>query len=87
MIRKDLTELAESNLNGNTVGAVIDTGQAFALHRLGVDPVVAASNLYFNSGIMVIDVARWNAHRITEKTLAFIRNHADRIIFHDPRRA
>ena len=83
LIRKDLTELAESNLNQNTVGAVIDTGQAFALHRLGVDPVVAASNLYFNSGIMVIDVAQWNAHRITEKTLAFIRNHADRIIFHD----
>jgi lipopolysaccharide biosynthesis glycosyltransferase len=83
LVRHDLTELFESSLNDHIVGAVIDTGQAFALTRLAVDPLTAASNIYFNSGIMLIDIPKWNQHQITEKTLDFIQKHPNRIIFHD----
>jgi lipopolysaccharide biosynthesis glycosyltransferase len=83
LVRHDLTELYNCELNGNIIGAVIDTGQAFALDRLGVDPVTAASNIYFNSGILVIDIQKWNKHHITEKTLNYIKTQSQRIIFHD----
>ena len=83
LVRHDLTELYDAELNHNIVGAVIDTGQAFALNRLGVDPVVAANNIYFNSGILVIDIKKWNENHITEKTLNYIKHQSHLIIFHD----
>lgn len=34
-----------------------------ALERLGID----SDDLYFNSGVMVIDIDQWNKKEITEK--------------------
>ncbi|EOH93707.1 glycosyltransferase family 8 protein [Enterococcus pallens] len=79
LILDDVTELYQQDLKQKTIGAVIDPGQTKALERLGID----SEDYYFNSGVMVIDINRWNDRQITEKTIDFLKNHGDRIIYHD----
>lgn len=79
LILEDVTELYRQDLKQHTIGAVIDPGQTKALERLGID----SKDYYFNSGVMVIDIDRWNDRQITEKTIDFLKNHGDRIIYHD----
>lgn len=50
-----------------------------ALERLGID----SDDLYFNSGVMVIDIDQWNKKEITEKTIHYLSENGDRIIYHD----
>lgn len=66
MILDDIQKLYQQELDGKTIGAIIDPGQTKALERLGVD----SQDYYFNSGVMVIDVERWNQQHITEKPLS-----------------
>ncbi len=79
LILDDVAELYQADLQGKTIGAVIDPGQTKALERLGVD----SEDYYFNSGVMVMDIKRWNEKGITEKTIDFLKNNSDRIIYHD----
>ncbi|MGM0215997.1 glycosyltransferase family 8 protein [Enterococcus sp. AZ109] len=79
LVLDDVSKLYRENLQGKTIGAVIDPGQTKALERLGID----SQDYYFNSGVMVIDIPRWNEKGITEKTIDFLKNHGDRIIYHD----
>lgn len=79
LVLDDISTLYQSSLEGKTIGAVIDPGQTKALQRLGV----ASEDYYFNSGVMAIDVKRWNQQKITEKTIDYLKNNADKIIFHD----
>ncbi|XEO94099.1 glycosyltransferase [Latilactobacillus sakei] len=82
LVQTDITPLYESHLGTNIVGAIIDPGQALALPRLGVSPE-KSGNIYFNSGVMLIDTFRWEENQISELTLRFINQHPERIIFHD----
>jgi lipopolysaccharide biosynthesis glycosyltransferase len=45
-------------------------------HNLGVEK-------YFNSGVMKIDTKKWNTANITDKTIDFIKNNPDKIVFWD----
>lgn len=82
LAQSDVTPLFESDLGDNVIGAVIDPGQALMLKRLGVSAAKVKA-LYFNSGMMLIDVTRWEQAHITQRTLAFIDRYPERIIFHD----
>ncbi|MCP8861635.1 glycosyltransferase family 8 protein [Latilactobacillus curvatus] len=82
LVQTDLTPLYNTPLGTNIVGAVIDPGQALTLRRLGITPP-QSNNIYFNSGVMLIDTVRWNHASITERTFHFINHHADRLQFHD----
>ncbi|GCF95645.1 glycosyl transferase family 8 [Enterococcus florum] len=79
LILDDITKLYHQSLQGKTIGAVIDPGQTKALKRLGVD----STDYYFNSGVMVIDVASWNQQHITERTIEYLKTNGDKIIYHD----
>lgn len=79
LILDDIQKLYQQELDGKTIGAIIDPGQTKALERLGVD----SPDYYFNSGVMVIDVERWNQQHITEKTIEYLKKHGDKIIYHD----
>lgn len=79
LILDDIQKLYQQDLEGKTIGAIIDPGQTKALERLGVD----SEDYYFNSGVMVIDVDRWNQQEITEKTISYLKKHGDKIIYHD----
>ncbi|MDT2641068.1 glycosyltransferase family 8 protein [Enterococcus dongliensis] len=79
LILEDIKELYDTNLEGKTIGAVIDPGQIKALNRLGV----SSTDYYFNSGIMLIDLERWQEQNITERTLDYLKKEADKILYHD----
>ncbi|MGX7125451.1 glycosyltransferase family 8 protein [Enterococcus viikkiensis] len=78
-ILDDVTKLYQTDLENKTIGAIIDPGQTKALARLGID----SKDYYFNSGVMVIDIKRWNQRNITEKTIDYLKNNRDKIIYHD----
>jgi len=79
LILDDIQKLYQQDLEGKTIGAIIDPGQTEALERLGVE----SEDYYFNSGVMLIDVAQWNKEHITEKTIDYLKNNGDKIIYHD----
>ena len=63
LVLDDIVQLYDTPLVNQTIGAVIDPGQAYALKRLGIH----SSDYYFNSGVMIIDIDRWNEKAITQK--------------------
>ncbi|MGX7172612.1 glycosyltransferase family 8 protein [Enterococcus ratti] len=79
LVMDDIVKLYEQPLNHQTIGAIIDPGQAKALKRLGID----SNAYYFNSGVMVIDIQQWNQKQITEKTIRYLKENGQRIIYHD----
>lgn len=79
LILADVQELYDTPLHDKVIGAVIDPGQTKALKRLGI----VSDDYYFNSGVMLVDLQRWSEQQVTEKTLAFLTEHSDRILYHD----
>ncbi|MGC6769262.1 glycosyltransferase family 8 protein [Enterococcus sp. LJL128] len=79
LILDDVRKLYDCPLQDKVIGAVIDPGQTKALARLGIE----SQDYYFNSGVLLVDLKKWNEKRITEKTLAFLTEHGDKIIYHD----
>lgn len=87
IIRTDLRELWETPLQGYTIGAVqnhlpstIGEPTAVPAHReLGIDPAAP----YFNSGLLLIDLARWREERIEERSLEYIHTHPDDLYYPD----
>lgn len=63
LVLDDIVKLYDEPLNGKTIGAIIDPGQVKALERLGID----SDDLYFNSGVMVIDIDQWNKKKLQKK--------------------
>ena len=79
----DLSPLWTLDLKGNVIAAATDcfpcVGDAVDNHdELGLSPTAA----YFNSGVLVIDVARWRAERVTERVLQTCRDNADHLYAH-----
>lgn len=75
----DVAELYDQNLGDHIIGAVIDPGQAKALARLEVD----SHDYYFNSGVMLVDLDQWRKNNVTEKTIQFLEEKEQLIVFHD----
>ncbi|WP_125916579.1 glycosyltransferase family 8 protein [Hymenobacter coccineus] len=70
----DLAGLAALDLNGKTVGAVTDRDMPVR-SDIGIHSV----EHYFNSGVLLIDIAQWKANRISEKALKIISEEPDLI--------
>src|SRR4051812_31654757 len=87
IVRADLSELWETPLQGHAIGAVqnhvpstVEEPEGInAYWELGIDP----SAPYFNSGLMLIDLARWREEEIEERTLDHIRTRPDDLYFLD----
>jgi lipopolysaccharide biosynthesis glycosyltransferase len=79
IIRGDLRELWEYDLGGNTAGAVRSI-PPFANHTtLGLP----AESLYFNAGVLLIDLRRWRELSIGPRAIEFARRYPERIQWHD----
>jgi lipopolysaccharide biosynthesis glycosyltransferase len=64
------------------VGAVTDFGveaKPQLISKLGLDP----GELYFNSGVLLIDLNRWQQAGVGPQAVAFAHSHPDRISFAD----
>jgi lipopolysaccharide biosynthesis glycosyltransferase len=71
-IRGDVAPLFNLDLQGRVLAAATAHAPEAHYRALGMTPPYR----YFNSGVMLIDVARWNAERIGERTLQFIERNA-----------
>ncbi|WP_375260782.1 glycosyltransferase family 8 protein [Palleronia sp.] len=78
-------ELLALDIGDRAIAAVKDNSQARTprrvpeqFRRLGIPHAP-----YFNAGVMLIDVDRWLKQDITGRTVAFGRQHRDKMIRHD----
>jgi hypothetical protein len=81
----DFAALLGLDLGGRVLGAVRDNTQWRArgrrpvqFRRLGLPAAP-----YFNAGVLLIDVERWNAAGLLDRCVEFGRAHRDRMIRHD----
>ncbi len=83
--RGDLTRLMDLNLGGAALAGVLDTKQWHKPLRAAED--TAALGLpyfpYFNSGVLLIDVAAYNAQNIGEEVLHLIAARGKDLKWHD----
>lgn len=79
--RGKLLPLWHQNLHGRILGAVEDAGYVEA--RLDKMQIPHHEKCYFNSGLMLIDVAQWRRHKVSQRVKAFIAAHADQLRYHD----
>jgi lipopolysaccharide biosynthesis glycosyltransferase len=78
IINQDITELWETDFNGCAVAAVEEPH--FDRH---MDLHLPADALYFNSGVMLVNLDRWREERIGDKAHDFIRLQPDVLMLHD----
>lgn len=68
------------DLGDKLMAAVEDAGFHQRLDAMEID---AESNTYFNSGVMIIDLEKWRAEKITEQVLNFASSNQEELRFHD----
>ncbi|MGD1842041.1 MAG: glycosyltransferase family 8 protein [Thermonemataceae bacterium] len=70
--------LYKTDLQNQPLGAVKDP-------YVGINPYfdLHMRKDYFNSGVMLIDMQRWNTLSISEKTIQFLNDHPEKIIYVD----
>lgn len=78
VVEGDVSELwdaykSEKSLSAvrDRIGLVSQPGGLINFEQLGIDP----GTPYFNSGVMLINVARWREQSISEKVFSYLRSH------------
>lgn len=89
VLESDLARLWEENLDGCLLAAVPESGPRAAragdpagifLHReLGLAP----DTPLFNSGVMVLDLARWRVEQAAERCLSYLQAAGNEVLWHD----
>lgn len=81
IVKESLKELFEMDLNDKIIAAVLDRTpfDIDIINRLRL-PIEEG---YFNSGVMLIDVQKWNELNITSKLCKFIYENSERIVYPD----
>lgn len=79
VVRHDPRPLHDIDLQGRTVGAVRSRVAPFAASPGGImrwfEIGIAGTAPYFNSGVLVIDLAKWRARTVTERLTKFLAVH------------
>ena len=81
IVRKDLEDLWNTNIDEVAVAAVMDgmDGLVQLYNRLGY-PMEKG---YFNAGVLLVNLKYWRDNRINEKCLDYMKNNYNRIVSHD----
>lgn len=77
VVNADIEELFQIDLEGHPVGAVQNLGCTPG-KRLGIE-----SSKYFNSGVLLIDLALWREQKIGEKALNYMRHNSSLLQYPD----
>ncbi|SEB09258.1 glycosyltransferase family 8 protein [Pedobacter hartonius] len=87
IVMKDISLLWNADLNGCTIGAVLDVGKTVDCAWGGIpnykDLGLLPSTKYFNAGIMLIDVIRWREEEISKKVIDALRTYAEHVVLVD----
>jgi len=88
VVEASLAPLWNHPFNGQTIVAVQDYGgptlgstggTAQTCRELGLNPDAP----YFNSGVMLVDLARWRDGHVTQEVLAYTRRFSRQVVFGD----
>jgi lipopolysaccharide biosynthesis glycosyltransferase len=71
IVFSDLKELYDTNLSGNIVGGVLDNAvfDPNQAARFRNDLKLKNPSLYFNAGVILIDLAAWRDDQVTQKSI------------------
>lgn len=78
MVKCDLRPLWNIDLAGKAMGVVVDGWHPKNENRLSFE-----SKTYFNSGVLLINLAYFREYAIAEKCLDYIQEYPEKIILHD----
>jgi len=81
IVRSNIAELYNTDISQYAIGAVIEqeTDNIQHYNRLQYPHALG----YFNAGVLLINLEYWRKHNLKAEFLAFIEEHADRILYHD----
>ena len=68
IIKQSIRELWNLNLQGKTIGALMDAFSKY--YRANID--LEENDIMFNSGVMLIDLDKWRKDRVEDRLLKFI---------------
>jgi len=84
---EDISKLWNTDLGENIVAAVQDQFIQVVTRWGGVSNYeelgIPADNKYFNAGLMVLDIAKWEKNDITNKVLNCLTEHKKHAVFQD----
>jgi lipopolysaccharide biosynthesis glycosyltransferase len=88
VIRKDITELWEINIDDYYLAAVEDCVERITDHNPLFDSIrprlgIPETESYFNSGLLLINLNKWRAYDIGHKVIEFAKNNPDKLAFAD----
>lgn len=87
IVMKDISLLWNADLQGRTIGAVIDVGKTVDCAWGGIpnykDLGLLPSTKYFNAGIMLIDVVKWIEQDISKQVIDALRTYAEHVVLVD----
>lgn len=78
LVLGDLSDLYSIDLAHYPVGAVYDNWVKTAPHLS-----INGEEEYFNSGVLVIDLERWNKQQVSQKAFKFLQDYPEKIKFVD----
>lgn len=79
IIDSSLYELWNIEMNGMIMGAVQDSVGLETKRAIGI----VENEIYFNAGVLLIDLEMWRKNKISEKCLRFIDSHNGAVVHHD----
>lgn len=83
LVQADLTPLLNSALDGAPVGAVRDYAIGTTDHPWAGLESVRPPRTYMNAGILLIDLERWRAAALGERTLSYAAGQRERLSWED----
>jgi lipopolysaccharide biosynthesis glycosyltransferase len=87
VVLRDVAELWAQDQGDSTMLAVQDMVVPFVASRYGVSAYeelgLDAGAPHFNAGVMVIDLDRWRAERVSERAMEYLARYRQRVCFWD----
>lgn len=77
---KNANEFFEVNLENNIVGAIPDLGKTANKRIMALD---LKKHIYFNAGVLIINVKKWNAFDVLEKCLDKLNENPKKFLYQD----
>ena len=87
IVQGDLRELWKTDLQGNILMAVRDTGVFNAASPLGIRTYqklnIPSEAPYFNGGVLLIDIVKWRQEEVTQRFLKYSKQYGKFALFGD----
>lgn len=74
--RASLAPLFGQTMGDDWIRGVIDLDNALHCKRLGIEKYVCA-------GVLLLNLKAWREYDVEQKCMCFLRNHVDKILYHD----